>query len=62
MVDPLFECELALELGMPIGEMRERMSLHELCLVWPAYFAIRNRHEAEAQREAERDAKRKGGL
>jgi len=62
MVDPIFECELALELGMTIGEIRERMSLHEFAVIWPAYFAIRNRHEAEAQREADRAAQRMSGV
>ena len=52
LIDPLFICELALELHMPIGEMCARMSAHELCVVWPAYFAyrekVREREEAKA--------------
>jgi hypothetical protein len=50
VVDPLFLCELALELGMPVGEIGARMSAHELCVVWPAFFAYRRR---QAEREAE---------
>lgn len=43
MADPIFLCELALELGMPVGEIGQRMSAHELTVVWPAYFAYRER-------------------
>jgi hypothetical protein len=43
MVDPIFLHELALELHMPVGEMCQRMSAHELCVMWPAYFAYRQR-------------------
>lgn len=42
MVDPLFLCELALEMRMSVRELGERMSAHELCVVWPAYFSVRN--------------------
>jgi hypothetical protein len=51
MVDPIFLCELALELGMPIGEMCDRMSAHELCVTWPTYFRWR---EAERERREAR--------
>jgi hypothetical protein len=55
VADPIFLCELALELKMPVGELSERMSAHELTVIWPAFF----RHkEREAKREADkRDAK-----
>lgn len=47
--DPLFLHELALELGMTISDLGERASAHELTVLWPAYFAYRNRvAEAEA--------------
>jgi len=52
--DPMFLCELALELGMPVGEMCNRMSLHELTVTWPAFFAARNK---QAEREEARRAK-----
>jgi len=48
MVDPLFLCELALEMHMPVGEMCDRMSARELYVVWPAYFRWR---EAERERQ-----------
>ena len=55
IADPLFMAELALKLGMPIGELGERMSNYELCVVWPAYFAEQARHEkAEADKRARR--------
>lgn len=56
VADPLFTCELALELGMTVGELGERMSNHELTVTWPAFFAYRNR---EARRQAERAENRR---
>lgn len=55
-VDPIFMCELALQLKMPVGELADRMSAHELCVVWPAFFAYRRR---EAEREAEKSRGRR---
>jgi len=49
--DPIFMCELALELKMPVSELTQRMSAHELGVVWPAFFRHRNR---EAERERQR--------
>ena len=46
MADPIFTCELALELRMPVSELGQRMSAHELCVVWPAFFAWRARARA----------------
>jgi hypothetical protein len=43
IVDPIFVHELALELRMPVGELGQRMSLHELTVAWPAFFAYRQR-------------------
>lgn len=51
VVDPIFMCELALELRMPVGELGRRMSLHELAVVWPAFFDYRRRC---AEREADK--------
>lgn len=53
-VDPIFMCELALELHMPVGELADRMSAHELYVVWPAFFAHKHR---EAERQAEKAAR-----
>lgn len=44
-------CELALQLGMPVGEMADRMSAHELGVMWPAFFRSKER---EAQYEQSR--------
>jgi hypothetical protein len=52
MVDPLFEHELALELGMPVGELGKRMSLHELTVRWPAFFSARERERKRKEQEA----------
>lgn len=43
VADPWFMCELALEMNMPVGELGQRMSNYELCVVWPAFFAERER-------------------
>lgn len=53
-VDPMFLCELALELKMPVGELTERMSAHELSVIWPAFFRARARERERVQREQER--------
>ena len=50
VADPLFLAELALEMKMPVGELGDRMSNHELCVFWPAYFAHRRKQE-EAERQ-----------
>ena len=60
MVDPIFQCELALELGMTLGEMGSRMSAHELAVVWPAYFEVRAEREEREERERERLSMRRG--
>ncbi len=50
--DPIFACELALELGMPVGELGRRMSAHELTVVWPEFFAWRRREAERAEQRA----------
>lgn len=52
IVDPLFLHELALELKMPVGEMCQRMSAHELTVLWPAFFASRERERKRKEQEA----------
>jgi hypothetical protein len=52
MVSPIFLCQLALELHMPIGELGNRMSAHELTVVWPAYFAWRERAREREESKA----------
>lgn len=53
----MFTCELALELGMPVSELGQRMSSHELTVLWPEYFAYRRR-EAERQAEKQKRGRR----
>ena len=51
-------CELALEMHMPLGELGQRMSNYEACVIWPAFKAERHRLE---QIEAEKQqAKQRG--
>ena len=45
----MLACELALEMGMPLSELGERMTLHELTVIWPA-FRQAQADEAELQR------------
>lgn len=58
VLDPISLHELALELKMPVGEMCERMSLHELTVEWPAYFAYRARAAARQRDEEEHRRRR----
>jgi len=57
--DPIFMCELALELGMTVGELSNGrgtpMSAHELGVVWPAFFRYRQR-EHDRQQNVSRKA------
>lgn len=57
VIDPLFLHELALELHMPVGEMCNRMSAHELTVLWPEFFSYRAR-EAKRQEEKQTEAPR----
>jgi hypothetical protein len=56
--DPIYLHELALELGMPVGEMCRRMTAHELMVEWPAFFATRAR-QAERQHQEEEQRRRR---
>lgn len=49
--------ELALELRMPVGEMCERMSAHELCVLWPAYFRARKRIADREEEQAKQGSR-----
>lgn len=57
VADPLWECELALELGMPVGELYQRMSAHELTVTWPLFFAYRRRQQTRDAKDAEKQAR-----
>lgn len=54
MVDPIFACQLALEMHMPISELGTRMSAHELTVIWPAYYAWRERADEREERRSAR--------
>ena len=54
MVEPMFLHELALELGMSVSEIGQRMSAHELTVEWPAYFAARRAEQEKETRKQER--------
>lgn len=58
IADPLFTHELALELGMTVGELGQRMSAHELTVAWPAYFAYRRRAQEKAEEERKHRSRR----
>lgn len=51
-MDPIFLCELALELRMPISELGARMSAHELAVIWPAFYALKAQQRRRAEHEA----------
>ena len=48
-VDPMFMCELALELGKSLSELQDSMSAFELSVTWPAFFRMRA-EEVERER------------
>jgi hypothetical protein len=54
VADPLFLHELALELKMPVGEMCQRMSAHELTVLWPAFFSSRERLRKHLEEKEQR--------
>jgi hypothetical protein len=54
VADPLFMGELALELGMPVGEMGQRMSNYELNVFWPAYFQTKAKERRLEEEKARR--------
>lgn len=53
VVDPIFMCEMAERFQMTIGELcygrGTPMSLHELSVVWPAYFEYRQMLQDRAE-------------
>ena len=55
-VDPMFRCELALELGKSLSELDASMSAFELSVVWPAYFRQRAEDQERARQRQERNA------
>lgn len=61
MLDPISLCELSLELGLTVSELMHGrgtpMTIHELTVTWPAFFAYRNREAAREAAEQERDAR-----
>jgi hypothetical protein len=61
MTNPLFPYELALELGMTVGELHygrgTPMSAHELTVGWPAFFRWRQ-SDQERREKAEQAAPR----
>ncbi len=54
-VDPLFEAELCLALGMTRAELHHGRGtptpLHEVTVYWPAYYTAKNRMDAQRARE-----------
>lgn len=51
--------ELALEMGMPVDEMCNRMSAHELCVEWPAFFSARHKERVLAANEEAENRRRR---
>lgn len=54
VIDPIFQHELALELGMTVAELMHGrgapVPLREIAVEWPVFFALRQR-QAERQKE-----------
>lgn len=60
VADPIFLCQLALELHMPVGELGARMSNWELCVLWPAFFAWRAEAREREQAKSESRSSKRG--
>lgn len=60
MLDPISLCDLALELRMSVSELMHGrgtpMGIHELTVMWPSYWAYRQRQDAREAAEQERQA------
>jgi hypothetical protein len=52
VADPMFLCDLALQLGMPVSELGQRMSNYELNVTWPAYFDAKRHREESMSRDS----------
>ena len=61
--DPIYLCQLAARLHMPVGEMCSRMSAHELGVMWPAFNAweVREAERRADRQQAEMERRRRGG-
>lgn len=61
-VDPMFEAELCLALGMTRAELHHgrgtRTPLHEVTVFWPSYYASKGRIDAQRKREQDAEAER----
>lgn len=64
-IDPISECELALELGMSLTELRQGrgtpMPLSEMTVEWPLFWGYRSRVEGRQQAEQAKANSRVGG-
>lgn len=54
VADVLFMHELALELGMTVSELGQRMSNYELTVSWPLFFEWRSRESARQAARADK--------
>ncbi len=62
MLDPLTLCELALQLGLTVSEIEHGrgtpMTIHELTVMWPAYWAYKARDQEREIREQQDEERR----
>lgn len=61
MADRYFMCELAEALGMTLQDLGNRASNHEVCVIWPAYFAEKARRQQIMRDRAEAEEERNKG-
>jgi hypothetical protein len=59
VADPWLLCELAETLGMTLSDLGARASNYEVCVIWPAYKAEKNRIAEFQQHRQEEEQKRR---
>lgn len=61
VADPIWTMQLAESLHMTVQDLGNRMSLYELCVLWPAYFRWKQRAETRERRKQEAAQKMRRG-
>ncbi len=65
MLDPISLCELGLELGLTVTELMHGrgtpMTIHELTVLWPEFWAYKGRESERQADEQEDQARRQRG-
>lgn len=58
LIDDLFIHELCIELGMSRRQLGESMDAHELTVLWPEYYASKERERVREEQKRESKGRR----